>query len=194
MIETDWITVVGMDPSFTHWGLCAAQISPKIDPGAWCVKTLETATVVTAKGDGGKGVRVASDDLVRGRKLFNGVHDFLDKYDPKVIFVEVPHGSKSASAMKSAGICKGILSSIGPFIELQAIDLKKVVTGKNSATKRQMVDWAVEKHPNVPWEYATRGKDKGKVHEGNSEHIADAIIAIHAGLRDKQFQQLIELL
>lgn len=94
--------------------------------------------------------------------------------------------------MASYGICVGILGSIRALgiqiIEVTATDTKKIFTGNPNATKRQMIERAFELYPeaNFPWH-------KGKIPD-KAEHMADAIAAIHSGVRTPMFQNLMRLL
>lgn len=179
----DTITVIGMDPSMTHWGYCRAQLD---------IESLEVTvekiwTVITEKGKTNKQVRVSSDDLDRARTLSEALE--IACQDAQIAFVEMPHGSQSASAMKSYAMCLGVLSQCAiPVVQLKEQDLKLRTTGKKSATKRESITWAFEKHPDAGWDMR-RGEP-----QANNEHVADAIAAIHAGLQDDQFHSALTIL
>lgn len=178
------IPVLGMDPSLLNWGLAEATL---------CLKTgvLETpALSLVQPGElQGKQVRVNSNDLHRAEQLADTVITAARR--SKVVFVEVPVGSQSARAMASYGICVGILGAVRalgiPLIEVTATESKKVFTGDANATKREMIEKAFELYPNsnFPWH-------KGKIPD-KAEHMADAIAAIHSGVRTPMFQNLMRL-
>ena len=179
------IPVSGMDPSFTHWGTAEGQL---------CLETgvLTNVTVdmqVTAKGKD-KQVRTNSDDLRRCEDLSR--HAFAVAERVRVIFAECPVGSQSASAMKSVGTSHGIVGALRAkdhiVIEVQAKAVKKALTGNPNATKADMIAAAMKLYPDAGWKYH-RGKPTN-----DSEHKADAIGAIHAGVLTPEFQQLMTLL
>lgn len=178
------IPVLGMDPSLTHWGLAEANLD--LQTGILSTPHL---TLVEPKEQNGKQVRKNSKDLQRSEELAAVVIDAAKR--AKVVFVEVPHGSQSARAMASYGICIGILGSIRalgiPLIEVTALENKQVFTGNKAATKEAMIRQAMALYPeaNFPtW----RGEVSTK-----AEHVADAIGSIHAGVRTPTFQNLMRL-
>lgn len=179
------IAVSGMDPSFTHWGTAEGML---------CLTTgmlnfVTVAMQVTSKGKD-KQIRTNSDDLRRGEELAR--HAFEVAGRVKVIFAECPVGSQSASAMKSVGISHGIVASLRAkghiVIEVQAKAVKKALTGNPNATKADMIKAAMDLYPDAGWNFH-RGKPTN-----DSEHKADAIGAIHAGVLTPEFQQLMTLL
>lgn len=177
------ITVLGMDPSMRNWGYCLATID---------LKTLKVTvekiwTQRTEKGSAKKKVRVSSDDLETARALAEALEEATAK--AQIAFVEVPHGSQSASGMKSYGMCLGVLAQCRlPMVQLTENDLKTRSVGKRTATKRDMIEWAAEKNPEANWPMR-----KGEV-QANAEHMADATIAIHAGIQDEQFRSALAII
>lgn len=174
-----------MDPSLTHWGTAEGML---------CLETgmLTEVTVsmqVTSKGKD-KQVRTNSDDLRRSEDLAR--HAFNVAGRVKVIFCECPVGSQSSSAMKSVGVSHGIVGALRAkdhiVIEVQAKAVKKALTGNPNATKADMIAAAIGLYPDAGWKY-----HKGKP-TNDSEHKADAIGAIHAGVLTPEFQQLMTLL
>lgn len=109
------------------------------------------------------------------------------------MFVEVPHGSQSSAAMKSYGMCIGLLGAVKGigkrFFELSEREVKKATVGNHNATKSEMIAWAMKEHPELDWPMKTE-KGVQSVVEGKAEHMADAVAAIHAGLQSEQFRQL----
>lgn len=178
------IPVLGMDPSLRNWGLAQAEL---------CLTTGTLTTpffsLVQPKDLEGKQVRQNSSDLYLAEQLAEVVIPLAQ--NAKVIFVEVPVGSKSARAMASYGVCVGVLGAVRalgiPLIEVTATESKLVFTSDKNATKRQMIDRAVALYPaaNFP---AGRGQVGDK-----AEHMADALAAIHAGVRTSTFQNLMRL-
>jgi Holliday junction resolvasome RuvABC endonuclease subunit len=141
--------------------------------------------IITTKKTSKKQVRVSSDCLQRSREIHGELHSFLTGC--KFVIAEVPHGSQSAPASRALGIAVGILASIGfPIIEVTAREVKQSSVGKNNASKQEMIEWAMGKHPEVKWKM---NKAKGTPTNDN-EHIADAIASIYAGMNTQMFKLL----
>lgn len=199
------LKLVGLDPSLTHWGIAIGSY----DPGSNDLKIdhLDTICPVLFKG---KQVRQNNVDLTAAIQLYEGACDAMK--GAHAVFVEVPHGSQSARAMASYGICVGVLAGLRaaghPFFELNATEVKVATGLKKTATKLEMINWAASRHPEAPWQrhiHDAKGKPsktnpfvmvgsykKGELTNSN-EHQADAVAAIHAGLRLNAFQQLLQL-
>lgn len=171
-----------MDPSLTNWGLASANLD--LETGF-----LSTPEVQLVSPDEiqGKQVRVNSNDLHRADQLANAA--FSAARQAKAVFVEIPVGSQSARAMASYGICIGILSALKanslPIIEVTPTEVKTAFTGNKNATKAQMIETAMELYPEVKFPFH-KGKPALK-----SEHLADAIGAIHAGVHTPAFQTIL---
>lgn len=185
-----WVKVVGQDPSYSNWGLAIGEL--EVHTGE--CRILELVTVSPVKMEG-KQVRVSSIDVDRAQQLYEGVLPYLA--GAAASFVEVPVGSQSASAMKGYGACISLLASMRhhgyPFIELTPNDIKLAGHGTKGATKKQMIQWAYERHPEAPWPTQTR-KGVTSVVASQAEHMADAVAAIHAGVRTPEFQRMLPLL
>lgn len=172
-----------MDPSFSNWGLAAMAYDLQL-------KTLTLAKLDVAKppSDDSKQVRQSSKDLTRAEYLIEYVKGYLNFVD--VICVEVPHGSQNARASLGAGVCLGVLAGLKqitdkPIICVNAGETRKIITGKTSATKQQAIDWATGLYPGTLWPM-----HGGKLNAGKAEHMADAIAAIHAGMKTETFKVL----
>jgi hypothetical protein len=178
------IPVLGFDPSLKNWGMAEATL---------CLQTGQLSTPVLSLVQpidlAGKQVRVNSNDLHRAEQLAEPVMAAARR--AKAIFVEVPVGSQSARAMASYGICVGILGAVRalgiPLIEVTATESKKIFAGSATATKREMIVKAYELYPD-----ANFPMHNGKIPD-KAEHMADAIAAIHSGVRTPMFQQLLRL-
>lgn len=182
------IPVCGFDPSLTNWGIAEAVLD--LDGGGH-LSTPTLSLIQPRDGDGKKQVRRNSLDLSRAEELVTGALAVAQR--AKVVFVEVPHGSQSARAMASYGICIGVLASIRAagieLIEVSATENKFNFTGNKTATKEQMIAKAIELYPD-----ANFPMHNGKISAAKAEHVADAIAAIHAGVRTPVFQNLMRLL
>lgn len=101
--------------------------------------------------------------------------------------------------MASYGVCVGVLGAIRalgiPLIEVTASEVKISLTGNKNATKQAMIDAAVGFYPDANWplyDKSGKGFQKGDIHS-KTEHVADALAAIHAGANTPAFQNLMRL-
>lgn len=186
------VDVVGLDPSFDHWGITEGTLC--LEQGFFEPSAMQVVEPVKLQG---KQVRVNSNDLYRAEQLAAAVIPVCQK--AKVVFVEMPVGSQSARAMASYGVCVGVMATIRamgiPLIEVNAADVKKALSGNRNASKQQMIDAGVKLYPEAPWPRYDRGGKgfvKGEIHS-KAEHTADALGAIHAGVLTPEFQNLLRL-
>lgn len=179
------IPVAGFDPSLTHWGIAEGQL----DLTTGVLDNLLLSMAKTEKTNS-KQVRTNSIDLQRAEELA----DLALKVGKrsKVVFVECPVGSQSANAMKSYGICIGILGALKSegvqLIEVTAFEVKRALTGNKNATKKNMIEAAYGLYPEANWLMC------GRRLINDNEHMADAVGAIHAGVNTPMFQNLMRLL
>lgn len=182
------IPVLGLDPSLRSWGIAEGQLD--LETG---VLTCLNLTVIETVNGKSKQVRQNSKDLESAEQL--AVAAITAAKKAKVIFAEVPVGSQSASAMKSYGVCIGVLAAMRALglqiIEVTPTEVKKTFTGDKNATKEKMIETALEWYPtaNFPRD---RGKADGRI-LAKAEHVADAIAAIHAGVQTPVFQNVMRL-
>jgi len=184
------VKVVGMDPSMSNWGIAVGLLDVNQE-----TLTIDHLAVLKPEVPSGKQVRQNSKDLARAAELYAGA--LLQVTGAKAIFVEAPVGSQSARAMASYGICMGVLGALRVaghgFIELTPTEVKLAGHGTKGATKQQMIDWALRTHPEAPWPTFTR-EGQTKVSAVKAEHMADAVAAIHAGLKTPEFTRMLPLL
>ena len=184
-----WLNVLGMDPSFSNWGFAAAK---------YCIETKELKVlrlhIATTAKTKVKNSRVSTDDLARATVLSKAAHNWIE--DAHVAFVEVPHGSQSARAMASYGVCIGVLAGLRatnhPFIQVSELEVKLATIGKKTASKDEIIKRASTLYPKLNWPTTTR-KGKVSLTSQKCEHMADAIGAIEAGLLTDDFAQLLAL-
>ena len=168
-----------------NWGLVSAQF----DTDTYEMNIIDMLVVTNLKKDmaNNKRARKSFLDLERARDLSGHIHSFVNEHSPKFTMVEVPHGSQSASAMKGYGMCLGVLGSINvPMIQLSEQECKINALGKRTATKSEMINWAMEKYPVANWKMR---KSKGQLVsvDGYNEHLADAVGALEAGVLSEDF-------
>lgn len=184
------VRVIGMDPSLSNWGIAVGDLDVTQE-----TLSIQALDVIRPEALEGKQVRQNSKDMHRAEQLMAGVLPYLTYAD--VICVEVPTGSQSASAMKGYGVCMGLLAAMRErglaFIELTPNDIKLTATNSKTATKQQMIDWAVGEYPDAPWP-RRQHKGESQIISAQAEHMADAVAAIRAGLKSAEFRRLLPAL
>lgn len=180
------INLVSFDPSLRNWGCVNATLDTSNNVVTVTGMSLvETSEAASAK----KGVRQNSQDVSSSALLHDGMNAACEGMS--LAFAEVPVGSQSARAMASYGICCGVLGGCPlPLIQVTPTEVKKAAVGHGTATKEEMIEWAVAKHPEAPW---LRVKSTGKL-LGKNEHLADAVAAIYAGIKTAEFKSAIAML
>lgn len=184
------IKVVGQDPSLRNWGLAVGSLDLETKK-----LTIDFVDLTNPVLPTGKQVRQNSSDLESALQLYKGATDV--SIGAHAVFVEVPVGSQSARAMASYGICVGVLGALRangiPFFEVTPTEVKLASVGNKTATKQDMIKWAMAKHPEANWPtYKQNGSTM--VSEAKAEHMADAIAAIYAGMTCNSFQQVLPFL
>lgn len=184
------IKVVGQDPSLRNWGLAVGSLDLETKK-----LTIEFVDLTNPVLPTGKQVRQNSSDLESALQLYKGATDV--SIGAHAVFVEVPVGSQSARAMASYGICVGVLGALRangiPFFEVTPTEVKLASVGNKTATKQDMIKWAMAKHPEANWPtYKQNGSIM--VSEAKAEHMADAIAAIYAGMTCNSFKQVLPFL
>ena len=154
--------------------------------------TIEHVAVTCPELSKGKQVRQNSLDLESAFQLYQGAITAAE--GAQAVFVEVPVGSQSARAMASYGLCVGVLGALRangiPFFEVTPTEVKLAGAGKKTATKQDMIQWAVATHPEANWPtYKQNGTTM--ISEAKAEHQADAVAAIYAGLSCNSFKQML---
>jgi Holliday junction resolvasome RuvABC endonuclease subunit len=190
VLSNNPIKVVGLDPSLRNWGLAVGTYDTETKQVL--IQRLDVLNPVLPTG---KQVRQNSLDLEAAHQLYKGAAAAVE--DAHAVFVEVPVGSQSARAMASYGICVGVLGAVRgegtAFFEVTPTEVKLAGFGKKTATKQEMIKWAMDKHPEAPWPmYKQNGK--AMVSEAKAEHQADAIAAIYAGISGNSFQQMLRFI
>lgn len=179
-----------MDPSMSNFGFAKADLN--VDTMEFKITELILTSTEPEKDKKlKKAVRKNSEDLDRARILHTALLEHTK--GTWIAFVEVPVGSQSARAMASYGMCVGVLAACPvPLIQVTPSEVKLAGAGVKSATKEEMIEWAMKEHPEAKW--LTR-KSAGKdVPVAKNEHLADATAAIKAGIESDQFQQVLAMM
>lgn len=182
------VKVTGCDPALRNFGFAHAIYDT--DTGAIEITNLVLAQTESADKKTSKVLRKNSDDLSRAHILHQAMQD--ETQGATFAFIEVPVGSQSSRAMASYGVCIGVIASCPiPYFQLTPSEVKLIATGSKNASKEEMIQWAVAKHPEANW---LKRKSKGElVLMNDNEHLADAVAAIYAGVNGREFQQAIAM-
>jgi len=174
--------IVSVDPSLSNTCLTVADLEDGV------LTVLDSVTIETSKATN-KQVRASSDLISRCRALHVECQEFLNKYNPVLVFIETPSGSQSASGMKSYGVSCFIAATIQPQpIEVTPHEVKMASVGKKTASKKEMIEWAFNKHPEAPWVI------RGGFPLMKQEHMADSIAVVYAGITTGDFERALSLL
>lgn len=186
----DTIKVIGQDPSLRNWGLATGTLNIKSNKLHINHIDLINPTIPT-----GKQVRQNSMDLEAALQLYKSAT--AASIGAQAVFIEIPVGSQSARAMASYGVCVGVLGALRangiPFFEITPTEVKMASVGSKTATKQEMIQWAVKAHPEANWP-THKQHGKNLISDTKAEHMADAIAAIYAGMKCNSFQQLLSIL
>lgn len=182
------IKIVGIDPALRNTGLALAEFDT--ETGSLKYTTIH---LLQTENQAGKTVRKSSDDLRCARELSRGIKKFLNDHKPHFVMAEIPTGTQSARGAFSNGVCLGLLAGLGyEIVELSPTEVKMASVGERTASKQDMITWAVAEEPNLPWLYRTsKGK---KILKNDNEHLADAVAAINAGVQSVQFLMALRVL
>ncbi|WP_395143663.1 hypothetical protein ACF3NV_07555 [Moraxella atlantae] len=168
------IKLLSLDPSFRNWGFVIAEYDAVNH-----LLHIHSGGVLSSKPDKSN-TKQNTKDLKVSCYLYKHLVQLTKDID--IVIAEVPHGSQSSRAMVSYGVCIGLLGCIQqPLIQISAMDVKRLV-GSNTASKDDVINW-VKQHYQLDW--LPKAKSK-------SEHICDAIAALHIGIQSKQFKEYYE--
>ena len=184
------LKIIGLDPSLTHTGIAIGEYDT--DTRGFVVKELR---LIVTENEKGKLVRQNSDDLRRARMVSEGIH--LACEGALFAVSEVPTGPQSARAALAFGMVIGILANVAvPLIQVTPTEVKMAAVGHRQASKEEMVEWAVGKHPLANWRLQERNgatHKKGDLKNDN-EHLADAVAVVEAGMLTDQWKNAIQML
>lgn len=170
--------IVAIDPSLSNTCLTAFDFSDD--------RLIVTGSVtISTQKNPNKKIRASSDLIERCVDLYRGSYQFVKRYEPDIIFAETPSGSQSASGMKNYGVSCFLLASLPDrCLEVTPHEVKMASVGKKNASKKEMIAWAHEQHPEAPW-LIRNGFPLMK-----QEHLADSIGVMYAGMQTKEFEWL----
>lgn len=178
------IRIGAFDGALANFGMAKLVYDTDL-PDDEALSVLDLKLVHTEKAKQ-KTVRVSSDRLRRSRENALAATAWLT--DCAMLFVEVPSGAQDANANFAFGIVTGIYASMRlEPIEVSPSETKLAAVGTRTASKEEMIEWAIERFPAAPWLRTKRGGVM--VPTKANEHLADAVAIAHAGIRLPVFQQ-----
>lgn len=180
--------MAALDGSKTNFGIAILDI----DIDSLEINVVDLILIKTQK-DKSKQVRKSSDNYRRSLEITSAIRDTLRDHQVNGFFMEVPSGGQSYDAVLGFGIVIGVYASIEgmlgiPGIEVSPSETKKAAVGTATASKREMIDWAMGKYPAAPWRMF-----RGRATDDN-EHLADAVAICHAGVKTAAFKQTLAIL
>lgn len=179
------VTVMGIDPSLRNTGIAIAEVNTETGN---VVKIVDLILARTQPGP--KSQRKSSADFEAATVISTSIRNAVAEFRPSVVFAEIPSGTQSARASFALGITLGIMATMLPKpIEVTPQQTKLQSVGVRTATKGEMIEWAVAVYPEAQWQ-RTSG---GRIMNAN-EHLADAIGVIYAGLVTPEWQVIKTLL
>lgn len=185
--------IVGFDPSLSNWGVALATLDlDTLEINVSGLHVIQTEPEKDKKMR--KVVRKNSEDLERAKLLYKGAADAAE--GRWLAFVEIPVGSQSSRAMASYGCCIGVLAAVGqviPVIQVTPNEVKLAGCGIKTASKEEMIQAMIAKHPAAPWPVKTV-KGFNTPIASKCEHLADAIASIEAGIKTDEFKRAVAMM
>lgn len=181
------IRIVGFDPSMSNWGIAKATLD--VNTMQW---TVDDLSIVETESESKKGVIKQSDDLRRAKIVKDGMIEACEGASFAISEIPFCNPAGYSAANFNAGLVTGVLAACPiPLIQVFPSEVKQKATGIRSATKGEMIEWAMNRFPDAPWRMR---KLKGKeVPTAANEHLADAVASINAGLDSTQLQQALAI-
>lgn len=147
--------------------------------------------VVKTEATTKKSTRTSDDNANRSMEMANAFKRIIEEYEIKGIIGELPSGGgQSARAISHMALATGIISAVAAMADVPCewctpIENKKVMTGKRSASKEEMMDEAIKRCGGVARAsgratYYTLTNGMPEFPGGSFEHIADAVGVYYA--------------
>ncbi|MBB4315448.1 hypothetical protein [Roseospira marina] len=183
------LRIVGVDPSLCNTGVAVTRL---LLPSMEIV--VDDLILIATEPVASKQVRRNSDDLRRAQEISRGIRKAAD--GAALAMAEIPQGAQSARAAWGLGIALGLMTTFdmmgAPLIQVQPLETKLASVGSRTASKAEIIKWAVATYPEAPW---IRHKSGGAMKlTKKNEHLADALAAIEAGILTTEFRQALALM
>lgn len=191
IVSRQGVFVLGVDPGLRNCGLAVVQLLPRPARPRLCVLRHILQ----------KALPPPTDKARRTRALYRSLRELADHFAVKVVCVEAFSAPRSSSASAKYALAFGAVVCVAeelevPLLEVQPKELKRVVTGRESASKAEVQE-ALRTYFGAS-EVAATGVDKGSRQGGvapsNQDHVWDAAGAIVASLPDNTIRMARALL
>lgn len=190
-MSKDKLKVVGFDPSLSNWGVVIGSYDKHTKQ-----LVITDAYVIDSKPSKVKDVRTNSKDIMRAEDLYKESLRAME--DAIFVSAEVPVGSQTARAMASYGVCVGVVAALNftlPVIQTTAEEGKILACNSKTASKADMIAWAMNKHPELPWKYHKDPKTGEQVITAKwAEHVADALASLYVMLETDEVKRTVNML
>lgn len=172
--------ILAFDPALSNLGIAKFDYDPVADK-----LSLLRLRLVQTEASKEKITRKSSDDLERAKMLAVALKEEAEDCD--IAIAEVPIGSQSARAMASYGMSVMLIAMCPlPVVPVTPKEAKMASVGVATATKHEMIEWAMRQYPDGSWVVKPyKGKPKPV---DDMEHLADACAIARAGIKTDQFK------
>jgi Holliday junction resolvasome RuvABC endonuclease subunit len=177
--------VMGLDGSLQNFGIAIAKIDPVK------LRIIDILELKLSKTHKNSAIKRADDDMERFKQHWREILAIGEKYDPQMVFGEIPSGSKDVRAAFAFGGVTAMLACIATEIDVVTVtpmQVKVASTGVKHADKEDIIEAMYHCFPNAEWLVSKKPNAMNiKTPEGlflmnANEHLADAIGVIKAGL------------
>lgn len=183
---------LGIDPGLRRTGYALAQVNS----GTGRILDVLDVGVIETDRTKHRTVRKTSDDLRRAKEQCAGLREILESTRVDFIAAEIVTTTPYTLATFSFGVMIGILASFNqPIIQVLPRELKLASVGNDRASKRDIIEWALEVPTSSPLEWPTSGRTNslqliyaGAYLAKSAEHPADALATIQAAVATEQFR------
>lgn len=176
--------VIGVDGGLAHMGVAVMALgwsSDKVNDICFV-----TGAVFETKPSHKKhGIRKSDDNMRRARELAARLDETLSGESGALVYEAQSFGMKGAIAARQAGTAFGVLAALAhvhriPMLCVTPLEIKRAMCGPscNGAPKEEIIRRVMDRHPNIAW------PTRKPLHE----HLADAVGAVHAALKDDVIQ------
>lgn len=169
------VKIVGIDPALRNTGVVSVDYFDND------IKINYARLIVT---ESEKIKPKSIDDYKRINFIYTNLKPIIDKHD--LIIAEFPIGSQSSRAMVSYAASISMLACFNkPIIPVTPNDIKTYIGIKN-ASKSDSIEFVRQHYPDFPFIL------NGNKILNKNEHLADAFIALLAGIKKPEMVRLIE--
>ena len=182
-------TILGIDPGLAATGFAVARVQGRSD----VIESVLAVGLIESKVDYDLGNK-SNGQVSRAGWLNTILANFVSEYEVDAIACEMPFISPQAFANFAHGLTMGAIAALNIPMMLVRPHQVKAAALRRSATKRDVIAWAlsVTEKDSLPWPTSKTPNRLGLTFEGKqvasyAEHLADALAAIQAGIRTREW-------